>query len=103
MNESRQDISCFCGGDLVKGRTVCWVCKDCGEQWWPHLWDKLQKQTGVNNKLQGEIKELKEKIEDKKNTKWEDLKEWADQSTYGDIPAKWILEKMQELERGDGK
>ena len=36
---------------------------------------------------------------DKKNAKWEDLKEWVDQSKYVDIPVKWIIEKMRELER----
>jgi hypothetical protein len=56
--EIRKDIRCFCGGELVKGRTVAWDCGSCGEQWWPHLWDKLQKANSKIKKLEEEVELL---------------------------------------------
>lgn len=58
----RQDINCFCGGSLIKGRTVCWVCASCGEQWWPNLWDKLQTANNTIKKLETELRELKKEV-----------------------------------------
>ena len=55
----REDINCFCGGSLVKGKTVCWVCSSCGEQWWPHLWDKLQAANNTIEKLREELIKVK--------------------------------------------
>ncbi len=96
------DIKCFCGGELVKGRTVAWDCASCGEQWWPHLWDKLQLQRRGNKALQAEIADLNKVIEIF-SINWLELKKWSYDSTPEDIPVKWILEKMARLEELNGE